>query len=293
MSAVPGVLAVAGDLVEDVVAHTSEPLRMGSDAAATITRQRGGSAANVAVFAAAVGAPTRFVGCVGPDAAGDGVVAELTAKGVDVRVQRRGSTGTIVVVVDDSGERTMLPDRAACALLGTVDDAWLAGVEILHLPLYGFDTGTTPDALRDMATRVRAAGGRVSIDISSTRLVDVHGPAWVDALVADLLPTWVSANADEVTALGLDGDSWLARHPFATVLARAGARATRVLRHGDPAVTVPVQPVEGARDTTGAGDAFAAGFLSATLRGEPTETAVRAGHALAARVIGVTGAELA
>lgn len=289
----PGVLAVAGDLVEDVVAHTSEPLRMGSDAAATITRQRGGSAANVAVFAAAVGTPTRFVGCVGPDAAGDGVVAELTTKGVDVRVQRRGSTGTIVVVVDNSGERTMLPDRAACALLESVDDAWLAGVEILHLPLYGFDTGTTPDALRDMAARVRAGGGRVCIDVSSTRLVDVHGPAWVDALVADLQPTWVSANADEVTALGLDGDDWLARHPFATVLARAGARATRVLRHGDPTVTVPVQPVEGARDTTGAGDAFAAGFLSATLRGEPTETAVRAGHALAARVICATGAELA
>ena len=133
----------------------------------------------------------------------------------------------------------------------------------------------------------------VAVDPEGAHLVDGHGPGWGDALVADLQPTWVSANADEVTALGLDGDDWLARHPFATVLARAGARATRVLRHGDPTVTVPVQPVEGARDTTGAGDAFAAGFLSATLRGEPVETAVVAGHALAARVICVTGAELA
>lgn len=287
-----GLLAVAGDLVEDVVAHTREPLRMGSDAAATITRQRGGSAANVAAFAAAAGAPTRFVGCVGPDAAGDGMVADLEAKGVDARVQRRGRTGTIVVVVDGSGERTMLPDRAACALLEPVDPAWLAGVEILHLPLYGFDSGSTPDALRDMASRVRDAGGRVSIDVSSTRLVDVHGPAWVDGLVAELRPTWVSANADEVSALSLDREDWLARHPFVTVVARAGADATRVLRHGRPTLTIPVEPVDDARDTTGAGDAFAAGFLTAILRGEPTEGAVLAGHALAARVIRATGADL-
>jgi sugar/nucleoside kinase (ribokinase family) len=285
-------LAVVGDLVEDVVVHTPEPLRMGSDAAATINRQRGGSAANVAVFAAAVGAPTRFVGCVGPDTAGDGVVAELEAKGVDVRVQRRGHTGTIVVVVDASGERTMLPDRAACALLERVDDDWLGGVEILHVPLYGFDSGSTPDAVRDMAARVRERGGRISVDVSSTRLVDVHGVAWVEDIITDLRPTWVSANADEVRALGLDHDVWLAAHPFATVLARAGAGATRVLRHGRPSLTVPVHPVNGARDTTGAGDAFAAGFLVATLAGTPTEAAVRRGHDLAARVICATGADL-
>lgn len=288
-----GVLLVAGDLVEDVVIGTAEPLRPGSDAAATITRQRGGSAANVAAFAAAQGTPTRFVGCVGDDPAGDGVVADLEAKGVDARVQRRGRTGTIAVVVDATGERTMLPDRAACALLEPVVDAWLADVAVLHLPLYGFDAGTTPDALRDMAARVRETGGRVSVDVSSTRLVDVHGPGWVDALVDELRPTWVSANADEVAALRLDRPGWLADHPFATLVARAGGDATRVLREGDDPVTVPVAPVQGVVDTTGAGDAFAAGFLGAVLRDEPVQEAVRSGHALAARAIRATGADLA
>lgn len=286
------VLAVAGDLVEDVVVRALEPVRFGSDARSVITRQRGGSAANVATFAAAAGARVRFVGCVGDDPAGDGVAADLARAGVDVRVQRRGSTGTIVVVVDEAGERTMFPSRGASAELVTVDDDCLDDVEVLHLPLYGFDDGSTPDALRDMAARVRTRGGRLSVDVSSTRLVDVHGVAWVRGLLDELAPTWVSANADEVVALALDDPAWWDAHPSTTVVARAGARPTRVLRAGHEPLVVPVEAVPDVADTTGAGDAFAAGFLTATLAGRDIRDAVAAGHALAGRAIRSAGATL-
>lgn len=285
-------LLVVGDLVEDVVAHVAEPIRLGSDAAATVTRQRGGSAANVAAFAAAAGVPVRFAGCVGEDAAGDGAVADLATTGVEVQVQRRGRTGTIVVVVDGSGERTMLPDRGACAQLRPVEEAWLDGAELLHVPLYGMDSGTTPYALRDLASRVRAAGGRVCVDASSVRLTEVHGPEIIRAWIEELRPTWVSANADEVVALGLDDPGWLAENPGLTLLARAGAQPTRVLRHGVNPLVVPVDPVADVTDTTGAGDAFAAGFLGAVLQGAGTLDAVRSGHHLAARAIRSTGATL-
>ena len=87
--------------------------RHATDNPAVIHRTRGGSAANVAAFARrGTAVPARFIGCVGADPAGDMLCAELAGRGVDVRVQRRGRTGTIVVLVDGDGERTMYPDRA-------------------------------------------------------------------------------------------------------------------------------------------------------------------------------------
>ena len=70
---------------------------------------------------------------------------ELTERGVDVRLQSRGDTGMIVVLVDPSGERTMFPSRGASALLAPVDDTWLVGIEVLHLTAYSLVGGTTPD----------------------------------------------------------------------------------------------------------------------------------------------------
>jgi len=136
---VTGVLGSLGDLVEDIVVGLSEPLAIGTDAAGDIVRTRGGSAANVASAAAQLGrVPARYLGCVGPDATGDGLVAGLERDGVDVRVQRRGCTGAIVIIVEPGGERTMVPNRGASILLEPIADDWLDGLAVLHVPAYGF-----------------------------------------------------------------------------------------------------------------------------------------------------------
>ena len=109
------------------------PTRYATDNPCVIHRSRGGSAANVAAFASAW-VPTRFIGCVGLDPAADVLTSELAGHGVDVRVQRRGRTGTIVVLIDGKGERTMYPDRAAAAQLADVPAAWLESAAMLHAP---------------------------------------------------------------------------------------------------------------------------------------------------------------
>ena len=126
-------LAVAGDLVEDIVVWAAEPLRAATDTAARVFRARGGSAANVAALAAPL-VPTRFIGRVGADAAGAALADDLAAAGVDVHVQRAGRTGTVVLLVDAEGERTMFPDRGASAELADVDPAGSTASPWLHLP---------------------------------------------------------------------------------------------------------------------------------------------------------------
>ena len=285
----PGaVLAVVGDLTEDVVVWLEEPLRPGTDTQATVHRSRGGSAANVAAHAARLG-PTRFFGCVGDDPAGNQLVAQLERSGVDVRVQRRGVTATVVVVVDETGERTMFPSRGASALLDDLDPAWLDGVAHLHAPAYALDVDPARTAVLALLRDVKEQGGTTSVDASATGLLERLGLREVRELLHDLAPDWLFANEEEAGLLAPGGaDEWLAN--TTALVVKRGPNATIVRRRGRATVEVPVAPVPVVRDTTGCGDAFAAAFLVEVLRGGSVEAACRAGHALAATLLMTPGA---
>lgn len=271
---------MVGDLVEDVVVWPDAPVRRGTDTSARVFRSRGGSAANVAATAAPL-VPTRFLGCVGADPLGDRLVGELERGGVDVRVQRRGRTGCVVVLVEPDGERTMLPDRGAAGQLQPLGPADLEGVALLHVPAYGLVGGSTAGVLRDLLpTRP------VTLDASSVEALEALGPREFLGLARSVRPVVVLANADEARLLGLG----LGVLPEVTVVVKDGPRCTTVWPAGGGAYTVDVPPVAGVRDSTGAGDAFAAGVLAALVRGEDLLGGVVAGHALAARVLTSPGA---
>jgi sugar/nucleoside kinase (ribokinase family) len=271
-------LTVIGDLVEDIVVRSVGPTVVGTDNAATVTRRRGGSAATVAALAAPRTA-TRFIGRVGNDSIGSALVATLQATGCDVRVQRGGRTGTVVVIVDECGERTMFPDRAAAGELASIDRSWLADTALLHVPAYGFGEPASAGVLREAIAAVRSGGGRLAIDVSATSLIRSYGVARFHSLLAELRPDVVFANADEAALLDLvsldppAGCVWIAKQ---------GAQPALVITHGPNVASVAAMPIADVRDTTGAGDAFAAGYLASSLGGADPVDAASAGHACAA-----------
>jgi sugar/nucleoside kinase (ribokinase family) len=286
-------LGVIGDLVEDVIVWLAEPLRQGTDTEAEIFHTRGGSAANVASFAGRLG-PTRFIGCVGNDHLGDSLVQNLEADGVDVRVQRKHVTGTIVILIDQSGERSMLPNRGAATLLDDVPDEWLDRLELLHVPAYTFSGEPVGTTVIDVIRRAKRKGILVSIDASSTGMLERYGVERFLDLMVELRPDFLIGNESEMALLGLAVDGrpgpQATRLPDTIRVTKAGADPTIVDQPGKEQLVVPVPLVPEVRDLTGAGDAFAAGFLSTFLQTRDLRNACVGGHASAARVLSSPGA---
>ncbi len=274
-------LACLGDLVEDVVVRLDGPVNVASDTHAQISRRLGGSAANVVANAAALGHRARFLGQVGTDAIGTALVAELGDDGVDTSMVRRGgATGTIVALVDHLGERTMLTDRQACLDLDEPDPSWLDGVDTLHIPFYSFAGGPIAATATTVIGWAHARSVAVSIDVSSTAIILEVGVDEVVRRLADAAPSVVFANSDEAVALAIHG-------PMAGALTvvKRGAQPAVIHRLDGSIVDVDAIAVPGVNDTTGAGDAFAAGFLTSPGWVDDPTTACRSGHRAAAELL--------
>lgn len=285
-------ILVVGDVVDDIVVRPLAPITEASDTDAEIRRTDGGSAANVAAWLGQLGVDTRFVGRAGTDGA-QRHRAALAAYGVDARVSADPDlpTASLVATLDPSGERTMFVDRAANARLGAtdLDDEVLDGVGWLHLTGYSlFDDAVRPVVL-DLAVRARTQGCGVSIDPSSVGFLHRCGLdaflGW--ASVADLL----FPNLDEGRLLTAVDDpvevvAVLAERFPGVVLTLGSAGATYA--DADSTHAVAAAPAD-VLDTTGAGDAFCAGFLSAWILARDPAAALAAGAAAAARAVSVVG----
>jgi ribokinase len=290
-------LVVLGDVMVDVVCRLDGPLALGSDAPARIEFGYGGSAANVAAWAAACKALSSdapvLAGRIGADERGRVAEAELRATGVDTRlaVDPENPTGTCVVLVGPDGERSMVPDPGANDRLadGDLPDEALVPGAHLHLTGYSLVRHGSRPAARSAIARARERGVTVSVDPSSAALLS---PRFLDQLagVGLLLP-----NLEEAVALSGEEDAEQA----ASVLARRVPEVVVTLGPSgalwtDGSLLCHVAAAGGAAgavlDTTGAGDAFAAGFLIARLSGASPEGALHAGCRLAAVAVRTPGA---
>ena len=282
-------LCAVGDLIEDIVVQLHDRVQRDTDSPATIVRRRGGSAANVAYFAAKLSGASRFVGCVGSDSLGDSLIGQLTRHGVDVCGERVGRTGSIVVMATTDGERTMLTDRGSATQLSQWNTAWLDSVTVLHVPLYSLSHEPIRTTVCGAVHAARTNGVVISLDLSSVALIAQLGAVAVQALLAELSPDIVFCTRAEADATGLALGHL---HGAQRVVVKDGAYPIHVWAPANDALTFPVDAVAHVMDATGAGDAFAAGFLTAYDAGNPLTDCVASAKAIAARVVNLPGATL-
>jgi sugar/nucleoside kinase (ribokinase family) len=260
-------VVVVGDLVVDVVLQPDRSLEHGSDVPGRVFLAQGGSAATAARWLGRLGARSSLIAAVGRDAAGRALVDVIRADGVTPRVIRvAGSrTGRIGVLVSTDSQRSFVQDRAAALQLQPDDlkPAWLDRADALHLPVYSLLDEPLGSAGRRAIELARAANATVSLDLASIGPLLAKGRRSARALVAEVSPDILFATASEAEALlgkyaveGLLDDARIA------VVKRGPEGATVLAREGDGRLRFEVATEHLAvTDSTGAGDAFDAGFL--------------------------------
>ena len=298
-------VVVLGDLVVDVVLAPSRPLEAGSDVPGRVALVQGGSAANTARWLARLGARTSLVAAVGRDASGRALVKAIRSDGVTPHVSRiAGSrTGRIGVLVVPGGERSFVQDRGAAELLapGELQPAWFSGADAVHLPVYSL-LGTLGEAGRRAIQLGRAADAAISVDLASIAPLLAGGRRAARALIGAVAPDLLFATAGEAEALlGSGRVDGLIEFASIAVVKRGAKGATVLARDGAETLRFEAATEAlGAADTTGAGDAFDAGFLVGWLtaraagrsRSAALHRAVLAGHRAAARQLSTPRAEL-
>jgi len=281
----------------DVVLAPARPLESGTDVPGRVALVQGGSAANTARWLGRLGARSSLIAAVGRDAAGRALVEAIRSDGVTPRISRVAGarTGRIGVFVASGGERSFVADRGAADLLEPADlrPTWFRGVAALHLPVYSLIGVPLGLAGRRAVQLAREANAGVSVDLASIGPLLAGGRRAARDLIAEIAPDLLFATVTEAEAL-LGGRSLEGLLDFAsTAVVKRGPKGATVLTRLGPERTrfeVATAPLT-ATDTTGAGDAFDAGFLvgwfSARAAGRSLPASLQraavAGHRAAAR----------
>ena len=255
----------------------------------------GGSAANTCAVAALLGAKVAYIGKVADDQLGRVFRHDIGAVGVhfpSTPLHGGAPTARCLIMVTPDGQRTMNTYLGACATLGThdIDAALVADAAVTYLEGYLFDPPEAQAAFRAAAEAAHAAGRRVALSLSDSFCVNRHRAAFRDLVDGHI--DILFANEAEITALYetntfAEAAAWARRDVALAALTRSEAGST-IIQGGDTfdVAAVPTRVV----DTTGAGDAYAAGFLAGLTSGKPLAECGRLGSIAAAEVISHYGA---
>lgn len=286
---------VVGDVMTDIIVRPEGPIVPGSDRRAEIRNRPGGSGANQAVWLGAAGADVMFAARVG---VADRASYENYFRGLGVVPVLAGDpdlpSGVLVTLLDPSGERSFLTDRGANLNLcpGDLPETLLDGVGLLLISGYSFFASGPRVAVQSLLAAARRRNVPIAIDPASTGFLDEVGPQMFRDWVGP--GDWLFANEGEAELLTGEAD-------FEAQIRNLGAQFTHVVikrgRFGavlggrDGIRESHSAPIVKVVDTTGAGDAFAAGFVAALLRGEPHDACLAAGIAEGAKAVQFVGGQ--
>jgi sugar/nucleoside kinase (ribokinase family) len=286
-------VVVCGDVINDILVKPLSEVVRGSDTVSVVSARPGGSAANQAAWMAHLGLDVVFAGrCGARDA--EHHRRELARAGVDARLAAddEAETGSIVILVSPDGERTMFTDRGANLRLSRADvpGELLDGAAALHLTGYTFFSPSLLEVALSLLADARSAGVPVTVDPGSA--------AFLARLAPGEFLGWTSGaavcfpNLDEGQVLTGESDPAamavsLTKH-YAVVALKLGGGGCVLAVPGEAPVRVAARPVP-ARDTTGAGDAFCAAFLSTWMAGQPPADAAAFAVRIAATAVSGLG----
>ena len=280
----------------DVLVRISEPINIGSDTASEVITRGGGAAANTACWMGSIGTDVTFAGRIGSDAAGEILIEDFKRNHVALSLSRtpEKNTGTVVVIVEPDGERTMFPDPGANSGLVFAELPDAKDFDALFISGYALYNPESYGAVTALVESANQAEVPIYFDLASVGTMDRFGRQ----RILDFLPRVQCAIMNEDEARYLAGREPLESARFYTSLVelsviKLGSDGAIALKSGQNKVIDKVR-INGKSvdviDTTGAGDAFAAAFISSLLSGSKLIEALEAGDQLARQCVGIVGA---
>ena len=282
-----------GDAMLDVIVKMQGQMYLGSDTISQISTHGGGAAANTATWLASSGHKVFYVCRLGDDAAGRVIANEFDAWNIEYKPEflKEHRTGIVVVLVDQNGERSMFPDRGANSGLSELDLPDLTRFGSVFLSGYALFNPQSQAGVLRMINKMREANLEIFFNPGSVGVMSNLG---LDACrqrckLMDLLimnqaeAEFLTGNSDIEAAL-----NELAKDVETVVITTSSKGAIGKSR-GQEIVNSPIQPIT-AIDSTGAGDAFAAGFIGRWIESKDLESSLKAGNTLASGCVTTIGA---
>ena len=280
----------------DVVAQiptSPHELHLGNDTRTIISTHGGGAAGNTASWLAVLGNDVTMVGRIGNDTAGSAITAEFDALGISYgNIVKEGlHTGVVVCLVDPSGERTMLADNGANAGLDVSDLPALDGVDAIYLSGYAPLAPLSREGVLEMVRTINSRG--IPIIFDPATVGGMQGVPVAEILSWCALMDTVIMNEEEAIYLSGLSDLESALNFFVELTPRAiikrGSAGAIGLERGGQIISVAAK-TSAVVDTTGAGDAFAAGFIDAFTGRRDFSHAIERASAVAGHCVAIVGA---